>query len=148
MFRYLPLILKNCWRNRRRTILTIISIGVSMCLLGVMITMYNAFYLSSPSSEEAMRLVVRNRVSLTQPLPISYMAQIKRMPGVREVMIMNWFGGTYKDNRDPKNQFARFSIEPEKLFTIFADATMPEDQKKAFERERTACVIGRDLANT
>jgi putative ABC transport system permease protein len=148
MFRYLPLILKNCWRNRRRTILTIISIGVSMCLLGVMITMYNAFYLSSPNQDQAMRLVVRNRVSLTQSMPLSYMAQIKRIPGVQEVMIMNWFGGKYKDFRDPKNQFARFSVEPEKLFTIFAEARIPEDEKKSFERDRTGCVIGRDLANT
>ena len=46
MFRYLPLILKNCWRNRRRTLLTIASIGVSMCLLGVMIAMFHAMYLS------------------------------------------------------------------------------------------------------
>src|ERR1035441_1881248 len=34
MFRFLPLVLKNCWRNRRRTLLTIASISVSMCLLG------------------------------------------------------------------------------------------------------------------
>ena len=68
--RYLPLILKNCWRNRRRTILTVVSIGVSMCLMGVMIAMYNAFFLSDPTPEQAMRLVVRNRVSLTQPVPM------------------------------------------------------------------------------
>jgi putative ABC transport system permease protein len=139
MFRYLPLILKNCWRNRRRTILTIVSIGVSMCLLGVMITMYTAFYLSDATPAQAMRLVVRNRISLTQSIPQSYQARIKQMPGVQEVMIMNWFGGTYKDNRDPKNQFARFAVEPEKLFTIFSEARIPEEEKKAFERDRTGC---------
>ena len=41
MLRFLPLVLKNCWRNRRRTFLTIASISVSMCLLGVMIAMYH-----------------------------------------------------------------------------------------------------------
>src|SRR6202162_4765280 len=117
--RYLPLILKNCWRNKRRTILTIISIGVSMCLLGVMITMFHAFYLSAPSPQEARRLWTRNRVSFTVAIPQSYQNQIQKEPGVQEVMIMNWFGGTYKDSRDPKNQFARFSLEPEKLFTIY-----------------------------
>ena len=34
MFRYLPFVLKNSWRNRRRTLLTIVSISVSLCLLG------------------------------------------------------------------------------------------------------------------
>jgi putative ABC transport system permease protein len=146
MLRYLPLILKNCWRNRRRTVLTIASIGISMCLLGVMMTMYHAFYLSEPQADEAMRLVVRNRVSLTQPVPQAYMSRIKQMPGVQEAMIGNWFGGTYKDNRDPKNMFARFGIEPQKLFTVYGEMKMPEEEKQAWFRDRAGCIIGRDVA--
>jgi putative ABC transport system permease protein len=148
MLRYIPLMLKNCWRNRRRTVLTIASIGVSMCLLGVMVGLYHAFYMSDPDPGEAQRLVVRNRVSLTVAIPQSYQSRIQRIPGVTEVMISNWFGGTYKDARDPKNQFARFSVEPEKLFTLYREFRIPEDQKQAFLHERTACVIGRDLANS
>jgi putative ABC transport system permease protein len=119
-----------------------------MCLLGVMMTMYHAFYLSDPAPDEALRLVVRNRVSLTVAIPLSYMNRIKQVPGVREVMIGNWFGGTFKDNRDPKNMFARMAVEPEKLFTVYGEARIPEDQKKAFIQDRTGCVIGRDIANT
>src|SRR5258707_12787563 len=97
MLRYLPLILRNSWRNRRRTVLTIASIGVSMCLLGVMIAMFHALYLSDATPEQALRLVTRNRVSLTQPIPESYEARLKQVPGVRQVMISSWFGGTYLD---------------------------------------------------
>jgi putative ABC transport system permease protein len=146
--RYLPLIVKNCWRNRRRTLLTIASIGISMCLLGVMISMYHAFYLSNPTPDQALRLITRNRISLTTVIPVSYQSRILQAPGVREVMIYNWYGGTYKDNRDPKNQFARFAVEPEKLFKIFGEYKIPEDQKRDFERDRAGCVIGRDLVNT
>lgn len=146
MLRYLPLILKNCWRNRRRTILTIASIGISMCLLGVMMTMYHAFYLSEPQAEEALRLVTRNRVSLTLPVPLSYMSRIKQIPGVQEAMVANWFGGTYKDNRDPKNMFARFAVEPEKLFSVYGEMKIPDEEKQAFLRDRASCVIGRDVA--
>jgi putative ABC transport system permease protein len=148
MLRYLPLILKNCWRNRRRTILTVASIGVSMCLLGVMIAMFHAFYLSDPAPAQALRLVVRNHISLAQWLPLSYRNTIEHVPGVRMTMIYNYFGGSYKDTRDPKNQFARFAVEPEKLFTIFGEYRMPDDQKQAFLKERAACLIGRDLANS
>ncbi len=147
MLRYLPLILKNCWRNRRRTMLTIVSIGVSMCLLGVMISVYHALYLSDPTPEQALRLVTRNRVSLTQILPESYGARLKQVPGVQSVMISSWFGGVYKDARDPKNFFARLIVEPTKLFETYKEISMPDDQKKVFERERTACLVGRDLAN-
>jgi len=145
--RFLPLILRNSWRNRRRTLLTIASIGVSMCLLGVMIAMYSAFWLSKPKDNQALRLVVRNRVSLAVFLPLGYQQQIERIPGVRLVMIDSWFGGVYKDAREARNNFPRFSVEPEKLFPLFGEWTLPEDQKQAFIHERTACVIGRDLAN-
>src|SRR5262249_49774209 len=93
-------------------------------------------------------LVVRNRVSLTVTMPLSYQTHIRQIPGVQEVMISNWFGGTYRDNRDPKNMFARFGVEPEKLFTIYSDFRIPEDQKRDFIRDRAGCIIGRDLANT
>jgi len=147
MFRFLPFVLKNSWRNRRRTLLTIVSIGVSMCLLGVIISVYHAFYLSDPTPDQALRLVTRNRISLTVALPQFYRERIKQIPGVREAMVSQWFGGSYKDARDPKNFFARFAIEPEKLFSIYGELSIPEDQKRAFEHERTACVIGRDLAD-
>ncbi len=145
--RFLPLILRNSWRNRRRTLLTIASIGVSMCLLGVMIAMYSAFWLAKPKDNQALRLVVRNRVSLAVFLPLAYQQQIEKIPGVRLAMIDTWFGGVYKDAREARNNFPRFSVEPEKLFPLFAEWTIPEDQKQAFIHERTACVIGRDLAN-
>ena len=147
MFRYLPFIVKNCWRNRRRTILTVLSIGVSMCLLGVMMALFHAFYLAGPAPDQALRLVVRNKVSLTVTIPLAYRERIRQVPGVREVMVSNWFQGTYKDSRDPKNMFARFAIEPERFFTVFGELKMPEEQKKAFLRERAACIVGRDLAN-
>ena len=129
MLAYLPLILKNCWRNRRRTTLTIASIGVSMCLLGVMISLYHSFYLKDPAPNEALRLITRNRISLTVTIPASYRSRILQVPGVREAMAYNWFGGTYKDARDPKNFFARFAIEPDKMFNIFAEYKIPDDQK-------------------
>src|SRR5262245_37551140 len=107
MIRFLPLIVKNCWRNRRRTTLTVASIGISMCLLGVLLAVYHALYISEPAPGQALRMVTRNRVSLTFPLPESYGDRIRRVPGVAAVVIRNWFGGVYKDARDTKNFFAR-----------------------------------------
>src|SRR5689334_21925125 len=108
MFRHFPLIFRNCFRNRRRSLLTIISIAASLCLLAILLTIYHTFYYTEVTPDQAMRLVTRNRVSLANPLPLSYQQQIKQVPGVKEVMITQWFGGVYKDQRDPPNFFARF----------------------------------------
>lgn len=145
MLRHLPLILKNSWRNRRRTLLTILSVGVSLCLLGILMAIYHAFYFSEPNASQALRLVTRNKVSLAFPMPQSYREKIRQIPGVQEVGISQWFGGVYIDRR-PEHMFARFAVEPDKIFTIHGEMTIPEDQKKAFQQERTACIAGRLLA--
>jgi putative ABC transport system permease protein len=78
-------------------------------------------------------------------MPASYRERIRTVPGVREVAILQWFGGIYKDS-DFKNFFARFAAEPEKVFVTTPEYKVPEDQKKAFIGERTACMVGRPLA--
>jgi len=144
MIRYLPLILKNALRSRRRSILTICSVAASLCLLGVLMAIYHAFYFGQATPAQALRLVTRNRISLATAMPISYRQKIQQVPGVREVMIMQWFGGVYKDS---KNVFARFAIEPSRLFTLYPEYITSEEEKKAFIRERSACMIGRAIAD-
>jgi len=146
VFRYFPLAFKNSIRNRRRSILTISSIAVSLCLLGCLLAIYYALFYKDATPGQALRLVVRHRVSLAQPLPASYENQIRRVPGVREISVWNWFGGTYKDQRDPNNFFARFGVEPKPFLTIRTQLEMPEDQRRAFVQDRTACIISADLA--
>jgi putative ABC transport system permease protein len=143
MFRYLPLMVKNALRNRRRSILTICSVAASLCLLGVLMAIYHAFFLTASTNEQALRLVSRNRISLANVMPVSYRQRIQQIPGVREVSIMQWFGGVYKD---PKNMFARMAVEPERFFTVYPEYKMPDDQKKAFMQERSACIIGREIS--
>ena len=143
--KHLPMILKNVWRNRRRTILTVLSIGVSLCLLGVLLAIYHAFYFSDPTPEQALRLVTRNSISLARPMPQAYRDKIKRIPGVREIAIEDWYGGQYIDDK-AEHQFARFATDPDKIFVVRSEMKIPEDQKAAFLRERTACIVGRPIA--
>jgi putative ABC transport system permease protein len=146
VFRYLPLTLKNSIRNRRRSILTVASIAVSLCLLGCLIAIYEVLFYKDATPGQALRLVARHRVSLAQALPSSHEEKIARIPGVKTISVWNWFGGTYKDNRDPKNFFAQFGVEPRPFLSIRTQLQMQDEQRRAFISERTACVISRDLA--
>ena len=143
---YLPLIAKNGFRNRRRSLLTILSIAASLCLLGLLLTIYHAFFFTDASPDQALRLVTRNRISLVNPLPMSYQQQIKQVPGVKEAMIMQWFQGVYKDSRDPANFFARFGVEAEKFGVVYPENKLPESEMQAFINDRTGCIVGRKTA--
>ena len=43
--------------------------------------------------------------------------------------------------------FAQFAIDPETVFTVMSEFTVPADQLKAFQENKDGCVIGRKLAN-
>jgi putative ABC transport system permease protein len=146
MFRHFPLVVRNATRNRRRSLLTVLSISTSLCLLGVLMALYHQFYLRDPADGQSPRLVVRNRISITNIMPVSYREKIKTLPGVREITVFQYFGGTYKDTREMKNLFSRFAIEADKLFTIYPEFEVPDDQKAAFLKDRTGCIIGEPLA--
>ncbi len=147
MLRYLPLMFKNSLRNRRRSILTISSIAFSICLLGLLFAMYRALFLALPAPGQELRLVVRNKVSLTQPMPASYEARIRQIPGVKEVSPWQWFGGVYKDSRDSKNFFARFGVEPLKFFGAHPEITIDPEVRKKFETDRRSAIATTDLAD-
>src|SRR5438105_2694430 len=147
MFRYLSLIFKNSVRNRRRSFLTIASIAVSLCILGFLGAMYHVMFSDEPTPAQALRLITRHRVSMTQPIPIYYREKIKAIPGVRDLAVWQWFGGTFKDARDTNNFFPRFATEPDHIFNVHPEYQIPEDQQLAFRRERTGCIVSRVLAD-
>jgi putative ABC transport system permease protein len=143
MFRYLPLVLKNGLRNRRRSLLTISSIAASMCILGVLMAMYHAFFFEQPTAGSALRVITRHRVSITNVLPISYGDKIRRVPGVDAVLAYQWFGGVYKE---PKNMFARFAAEADNLWKVMPEYQVDPAEKEAFMRDPAGCIVGRSVA--
>ena len=148
MFRYVGLMWKNAVRNRRRSALTIVSLGFSLCLLGVLFALYRGLFLAPPAPGQDLRLVTHHKVSITQSMPLSYEERIRRVPGVKEAMVWDWFGGTYKDARESRNFFARFTVEPERFFAIRPEIELPDDQKQQFQHLRTGAIASSDLVES
>ncbi len=143
----LPLVFRNVLRNRRRTLLTLLSVAVSLCLLGVLLALCRVlFFVGETTPGQAMRLVVHHKIALTQDLPVAQEQKIEQLREVRSVTSLRWFGGTYKDPGDPKNHFAQFAIEPQKLFDVYPEFRIPAGEKRAFLAQKTACVASRALA--
>jgi putative ABC transport system permease protein len=90
----------------------------------------------------ANRLVIVNKVSIIQPLPISYKERLLQVPGVKAVTHANWFGGVYQDER---NFFPQFAIDTETYRDMFPEFLMPDEQWKAFLADREGVVVGEDL---
>jgi putative ABC transport system permease protein len=140
-----PLILRNVLRNRRRSLLTLASTAVSLAVLGLLVALYQGFFFAEQTSpSEALRLIARHKVSLTQSLPASHQARIASVDGVEAVSTWSWYQGKYKDEK-PENFFARFAVDPREIQKVRVDYVAPPEQWAAFQRNRTGCAIGRKL---
>lgn len=137
---------KNAFRNKRRTILTILSMAFSLLLLSLLMSVWRAFYSDDIRSEQSqMRLIVRHKVSLTNLLPGYYRDKIRTIPGVTHVVPFNWFGGIYKDQK-PENFFARFGVDPGEFFDVYTELSIPPDQLEAWQKDRAGAVADVELA--
>jgi putative ABC transport system permease protein len=141
--KFLPLIWSNLKRRRLRTFLTLLSILVAFVLFGYLAAIKQAL-IGGVSVAGVDRLVVRHKVSIVQPLPVSYKAQIAQVSGVAAVTHCSWFGGIYQD---PKNFFAQIAVEPKPFLDMYPEYLLPQAQKEAWFRTRTAAIAGRKLAN-
>jgi len=135
---------KSAFRNKRRSVLTVLSITFSLLLLTIMMTVWHFFYLDTFSSQSAQRLITRHRVSLTQSMPAFYREKIRAIPGVVAVAPNNWFGGIYKDAK-PENFFAQFGTDPEEILKIFPEFAIPADQVEAWQRDRAGVIVDSEL---
>lgn len=143
MLKHIPFITRNALRNRRRSLLTVASIAVSLCLLGVLLAMYKSlFHAPDTSADAALRVITRHKVSLTQQLPIAHLPQIRQVPGVKAVTTWTWFQGTYKR---PQDFFARFAADPETFSDVYPDLKLSPEHREAWVKERTGCIAGRAL---
>jgi putative ABC transport system permease protein len=136
---------KSTFRNKRRSILTVGSITFSLLLLSIMMTIWRSFYIDKGAPDSALRLMTRHKVSLANFLPGFYRQKIRAIPGVAHVVPMTWFGGKYKDDK-PENFFAQFATDPEEYEMVAADKQVPPEQLKAWQQDRTGCMVDAALA--
>lgn len=140
--KFAALVLANFSRHKLRTLLTIASILVAFVLFAYLAAIRHAFEMGV-SVAGANRLVVRHKISIIQPLPQSYQAEIERMDGVAETCQASWFGGIYKD---PKNQFPQIAVEPERFMDIYPEFAVTGNQRIEWLKTRTGAIAGRKLA--
>ena len=139
----LKLLLKNAFRHKLRTGLTLVGLVVAICAFGLLRTIVDAWYAGVEGSSST-RLVVRSNISLTFALPLNYAQRLRAVDGVQQVSWANWFGGVYITER---NFFPQFAVEPASYLALYPAYRIPDAQKLAFYRDRQGAVVGRKLAD-
>ncbi len=139
--KYLHLLLRNLRRNRRRTVLTIISIAVSIFIFCGVLILPVFFALVVKSSASSLRLVCHAKAGLSFSMPESYAAKIAAIRHVEGVDSWNGFMGIYHDAKD---RFPNVAINAGSVPSVWPDWRVSPDQLAAFKRERIAALVGLD----
>jgi putative ABC transport system permease protein len=139
-------IVRNTFRNKRRSLLTMVSISFSLLLLTLMICIWRSFYVDQVAPEAARRLIIRDRVSLAFFLPAYYRDKIRHVTGINAVVPLTWFEGRYIDNR-PEHFFARLATDPDEYLKVASDKITPPDQVKAWQQDRAGALVDVTLAD-
>src|SRR6185312_13829087 len=136
-------VIRNAFRHKLRTTLTVVGIVVAIVAFGLLRTIIDAWYAGANASSSA-RLVTRSAVSLVFPLPLTYAAKLRQVSGVASVTWANWFGGVYVSER---NFFPQFAVDAPSYLAMYPEFVLPDEQKKAFLSDRNGAIVGRKLAN-
>ena len=87
----LPLIFRNLSRNLRRTLLTVLSLGVPFALLMTLQTVrFDSLDAYEARAERNLRVVVLHKQGLVFGLPESYVAKLAHIPGVVAACPFTW----------------------------------------------------------
>src|ERR1700689_1924003 len=138
-------VVRNAFRNKRRSLLTMLSISFSLLLLTMMMSIWRTFYIDQGPPNATKTMITRDRVSLAFFLPAYYRDKIRTIPGVVAVAPMTYFGNVYKDDR-ATNSFAQVVTDPDEYLKVAPDKIVPPDQLLAWQRDRTGAMVDIELA--
>ena len=136
------LLLKNAFRHRLRTLLTMVGLVVAVCAYGLLRTIVDAWYAGAEASSST-RLITRSATSLTVPLPLAYAERLRAVDGVDRVSWSNWFGGVYITER---NFFPQFAVDAASYLPLYPEFRLGDAERVAWQRDRQGVVVGAKLA--
>ncbi len=135
-------IAKNALRNKRRAALTILSVAVSCALLVTLLTLQRELTIPPESEAASLRVIVRNKVSLAQPLPAKQLSILEKIPGIVAVSPFSFYGGNFRE--ETVTSFAQFAVDPVRFQGIIVEGKIVDGSYEDFAKDRNSCLVGAD----
>lgn len=140
--KFLPLVWAGIWRKRSRAVLMLLQIASAFLLFGLLQGLDSGVK-DVIAHAHSDRLYVGSSISLGVPLPISMLPQLSRIPGVKRVTPLVQLAASYQK---PEQGVPLTAVDPAAFFSIFAEYTVPAAALQALEHNRSAVILGGDLA--
>jgi putative ABC transport system permease protein len=140
----LPYVLRNVWRNKLRSLLTISAIGICLMLMTFLYGYLASMEAWGRSAEQYNRVVVMHSQGFAGRVPLKVLDEVRAMEGVEAAVPFAWFGGKYGDGTE---FFAQFGTDPKRVFDVWSEFKIAPEQLAEFQQDKQACVVDRKLAD-
>jgi len=139
----LKLIIKNAFRHKLRTILTILGLAITVMAFGIVRDILEVFNFSQDELVPG-HLITRHKTSMMQFLPITHLDKMRQVEGVKYVTYGHWIGVRYGD--DPEEFFMRMAVDPDNFYKVRTDWKIEDSALEAFRAQKNAALITPPLA--
>ena len=143
MFRWLPIVWSNLKRRKLRTALTLACILLSFMLFGMLDALRSSLA-GVVNVVGADRVLVQSKINMIMPLPRAHYEKVRATKGVKAAASFNWFGGMYKDAKQPIQMQA---TDPDEFLRVYPEVTLKPEEITAWKQNRQGMIIGKMLAN-
>jgi putative ABC transport system permease protein len=143
--KYWPLLWGNLKRRKARTAFTLLSILIAFVLFAYLAAVKVAFR-AGVDVAGADRLFTTQKTAIILPLPKSYQEQIARVPGVKAVTHMSWFGGIYQNANTGFQGVFQAPVDPEPYLEMYPELLITPEEKAAWLADRQGVIVGEKTA--
>lgn len=140
--KFLSIVLRNLGRNRRRTILTIISIAVSVFIFAALMSLPAVVNEILRDRISALRVICHNKAGFTFPLPQAYGRAIASIPHVDAVTGYSVLITTY---RNPSERVGVAGVNPAMILKLWPEWGITAAEAAKFRSALTNALVSRDL---
>jgi putative ABC transport system permease protein len=136
--------MRNLWRNRLRTVLTVMGVAVSILTFIALRTLVWS-WVSGAEFAAKDRVVTRHKITFIMPMPKRYVDDVRGAPGVRTATWANWFGG--KDPKHDTEFFGTFAVDAETYFQVYDEMTVEPAALQRWRENPRGAIVGDLLAS-
>jgi putative ABC transport system permease protein len=136
------LALANLRRTPFRAGLTATAVAITVVAF-LLLRSVSAGFTRRVEQTPVSRVVTRNKISWSQPMPVRYAEEIAQLPGVRYAM-----GGRWAEFKHPKSSagFGCSAVQAAPFIAMHYELVSPPEQRRAFVDQRDGIFVSEDLA--
>lgn len=140
------LVLKNLGRNKVRTALTALAVTVLTTIYVVVTTVTDTVHRSVEKDASRSKLIVTERWTVPSQVPVRYLNDIIRVPGVSDWTTWNWHPGFLSESRTIDKIGVGLATRVDNLREMHVGLeSLPDSLIEAMKREKTGCLVGANI---